>query len=242
MTVPITFYGDDFERWGTGTHTLVKGTEVDRNFWELKAAIEDLIENPPSPIQIASFTVAGATFSIHMTNGNIVGPMPLPVLTWRWRDAWTPTTPYLVLDVFSVEGVGIFLVLIDHTSAGSFDPNALSGGDPLYRQLFGWEPATKEDAISAAGTDQAGATPLTADWNVVSTVGSGAGVALRAASTSGRAQWVFNADSTDDLLVYPMDGDSAKINAQSTDAPFTIPANSGAEFRPMSATQWYSAS
>jgi hypothetical protein len=50
--------------------------------------------------------------------------------------------PYLQLDVFRVAGDGIYLVLLDHTSVGPFDPAAVDivSGDPLYQKLFPLQP------------------------------------------------------------------------------------------------------
>jgi hypothetical protein len=48
----------------------------------------------------------------------------------------------LPLVVVLVADVGVFLVLIDHTSAATFDPDAvdLDSGNPLYRKLFALVP------------------------------------------------------------------------------------------------------
>ncbi len=90
--ISTTFRTNDPTRWGTGKGANVTAEEVDRNFWEMKIAVEDLIANPASPVQIAAFNVIGTSMTIQMTNGNVVGPLPLPVLSWRWRDAAASNT------------------------------------------------------------------------------------------------------------------------------------------------------
>ena len=139
--IPTTFRTDDGSRWGAGKGANLEAEEVDRNFWELKSAVEDLIANPPSPVQIASFNVVGIGFTITLTNGNVVGPLPLPVLAWRWRADWLPSAPYAQLDVFIVAHVGVFLVLLAHTSDTMFDPDAEDlSSNPLYQKLFALVP------------------------------------------------------------------------------------------------------
>ncbi len=105
----------------------------------------------PQPNSIASITVAGATMTIHMTDGTTLGPLPLPVLTFHWRDAWLPFTLYGPLDTFFVEGAGIFTALAQHTSGALFDPDVLDpnpvvSGAAALKKLFG------ADAGSALGS------------------------------------------------------------------------------------------
>jgi hypothetical protein len=136
LTVPLTFRTAG--AWGPGQNRNLSAEQVDSNFYELALALANALANPPSPIEIASFNVAGAALTIVMSNGSTVGPLPLPVLMWRWRDAWMPFVPYAQLDVFKVEGTGIFLVLLSHNAAASFDPLATDvGGNPLYMKLIG---------------------------------------------------------------------------------------------------------
>ncbi len=87
--------------------------------------------------------------------------------------------------------------------------------------------ASGHDGISAAGTTQAGATPLTALYNRVTTVASGAGVSLPA--TSGLllagaclAVTVVNAQGTNALKVYP--AGSEVIEGGSAGGAFSVAA------------------
>lgn len=124
--------------WGAGKGSNLQPSEVDANFWSLAQAIVTLQNNPALPVGIASITVSGTQMTIYLTDGSVMGPFTLPVLTFRWRDEWAPNTTYAVLDVFKVTNVGIFLVQIGHTSGPAFDPTITDGsGNPMLLQLFG---------------------------------------------------------------------------------------------------------
>lgn len=71
--------------------------------------------------------------------------------------------------------------------------------------------------VAAAGTIQSTATPLTAEFNQVSTVGAGSGVIL--ATSIGVPTFIWN-DGANALLVYPPSG--AQINNLGSNNPATI--------------------
>jgi hypothetical protein len=134
--------------WGAGKGANLEANEIDNNFWSLAEAIINLQNNPAPPTGIASITVAGTQMTITLTDGTVMGPFTLPVLTFRWRDEFIGGTSYATLDVFKVTSgnpyvdpatvrYGIFLVNI----AGSwttFDPDQVDGsGNPVFTQLFG---------------------------------------------------------------------------------------------------------
>jgi len=123
--------------WGPGKGTNLAPAEVDNNFWSLVQAIVDLQNDPSQPVGIASISVSGTQMTITLTDGTVMGPFTLPVLTFRWRGEWQPDTAYAELDVFSVTDTGIFMVLVDHTSGSVFDPVLVVGGLAAYLQLFG---------------------------------------------------------------------------------------------------------
>ena len=89
--------------------------------------------------------------------------------------------------------------------------------------------------ISAAGSTQGGATLLTKEINVVSTVGSGAGVLLQTA-VAGMVIIITN-NGANPLSVYP--GIGAQINALAANAAFPQPTSSTLQFVAISSTQWY---
>jgi Chaperone of endosialidase len=123
--------------WGAGKGANLLPSEIDSNFWSLVQAIVDLQNNPALPVGIASISVAGTQMTITLTDGTVLGPYTLPVLTFRWRDEWTPTTLYAVLDVFKVTDVGIFMVEVAHTSGATFDQGLVVDGEPALLMLFG---------------------------------------------------------------------------------------------------------
>lgn len=79
---------------------------------------------------------------------------------------------------------------------------------------------TSANTLSSAGTTQATALVLTADWNNITTVASGTGVILPAL-TAGQMVWVFNNDPANNLNVYPPSG--ASITYQSVNAGVNSP-------------------
>ena len=123
--------------WGAGKGANLEANEVDSNFWSLAEAIINLQNNPAPVTGIASITVAGTQMTITLTDGTVMGPFTLPVLTFRWRGEFSSGTAYATLDVFTVSTgnpfvdpatvrYGIFLVNI----AGSwttFEPDAVDG-------------------------------------------------------------------------------------------------------------------
>ena len=89
--------------------------------------------------------------------------------------------------------------------------------------------------ISAAGTVQGNATSITKDFNVVSTVASGAGVVLPTA-VAGYRITVINT-SANALLVYP--AVNGIINSQAANAAYSQPAGARLDYISTSTTQWY---
>lgn len=91
-------------------------------------------------------------------------------------------------------------------------------------------------AISAAGSNQSGATELADVYNIVTSVSSGQGVKLPTASAQ-LTYTVVNTTATN-LLVYPNVSD--KINGGTADAAVTVAAGSAVTFVAKDATDWYS--
>jgi hypothetical protein len=133
--------------WGAGKGSNLEASEVDTNFWSLAEAIIALQNNPPLPVGIALVTVTGTQMTITLTDGTVMGPFVLPVLTFRWRGEYDGATLYAALDVFTVSTgnpwivpetvrYGIFMVQIAGTYS-NFDPDAAVSGAPAFLQLFG---------------------------------------------------------------------------------------------------------
>lgn len=99
------------------------------------------------------------------------------------------------------------VVLYTCYEVGKWYTNGLATGFAL---TSGLETLQFSDAVSAAGTTQATATPMTGALNTVSTVAAGTGVNLPA-SAAGLLVTVTNAGANP-LLVYPAQGASDTIN------------------------------
>src|SRR5580765_235351 len=125
--------------WGSGKGANPQPSEVDSNFHALAQAIVDIQNNAETPNAIETITVSGSQMTIYLTDGTVMGPFTLPVLTFRWRDEWDPFASYQVLDVFKITNVGIFLVQVEHSGTGApFDPLlATVDGYPYFLQMFG---------------------------------------------------------------------------------------------------------
>lgn len=136
----INYRTDDDTRWGPGKGSLLTPVEIDLNFWDLDFRISALEDNPPTAISIDHFEVLGLNFYVHMTDASVLGPYALPQAAWRFTNAptgaWQSGYGYVVNDIFNSAGV-IYLVLVSHTSAGTFDPGATDGlGHDLYGVLL----------------------------------------------------------------------------------------------------------
>jgi hypothetical protein len=92
----------------------------------------------------------------------------------------------------------------------------------------------RNTAISAAGTNQATATALTATINYVSTVAANSGVICPNAS-HGDDMWIFNGGANV-LAVYPPVG--SKFNAIATNGAINLGLNTGLLVKKVTDTQW----
>ena len=86
---------------------------------------------------------------------------------------------------------------------------------------------TVDAAVSAAGTNQATATLLTADYSLVTTGAAGTGVILPTLVASDDMV-VANGVSAESLLVYPPAG--GKLNNATANLPLTLPSRMAARF------------
>lgn len=136
--------------WGSGLARRLTSLEVDGNFWSLLVRIVDLEAAPISPASIDHFEVVGVTFYVHMSDESVLGPYTLPYATFRSRGAWTTLTGYSVLDTVTVNG-GLYLVLLSHTSAASFDAGANDGLGHDYYSLMIQTPGSAIPTGGAVG-------------------------------------------------------------------------------------------
>ena len=130
---------EDLARWGVGKGSNLEPVEIDLNFWELAerlVAVETTAGEAANGI--ANIGVVGSQMTVYLEDGTALGPYTLPTAMIRYRGDWTAATVYGELDLVTVPDVGVYLVLVDHTSdATAFDALAEDAeGDPLYRYLF----------------------------------------------------------------------------------------------------------
>jgi len=132
----ITYRTSDPTRWGTGQGSDLSAAQIDINFWALFSLIQALTDHI-SAGGIQSINQVGNQLFITLTDGAVLGPFTLPTAQWAFRGAWLPNTLYNPMDVIPSNG-GLYLVLVRHTSAATFDPNANDGqGHSFYQLMLG---------------------------------------------------------------------------------------------------------
>lgn len=146
----VVFRTVDVIRWGAagglGTGGNLTPVQFDENMWEFLRRIRAIEINPPTAVGITGFTVIGSQFQVNMSNATTLGPYDLPIAQFRDRGVWANNVPLLPLDLFSVNGFGLYMVKIAHTTPvtpATFDPGAVSAiagptfGLPLYQLVYG---------------------------------------------------------------------------------------------------------
>lgn len=170
MPVSVTF--NTAGAWGAGVGIL-SAAQVDTNFYNLKVAVEELQDDRPQPNNIASIVAnaAGTAWTVFLDDGTQLGPLPVPILQFRDRGAYAAGLVLAGLDVFSVEGQGIYSVVIPHTAAATFDETAADTPIAANTLIAGGQ-----YKISTVGTTDF--TLIGADNNSVGTVfiATGAGI------------------------------------------------------------------
>lgn len=121
--------------WGTGKGANLTAAEVDENFYDLDSRVDTLETSPPEAISIQSIDVAGNQLTITLTDASVQGPFTLPVAQWAYKGPWQPNTVYVVNDLIDESG-SIYLVLTNHTSAETFDPEAEDENGFYYSRLL----------------------------------------------------------------------------------------------------------
>jgi hypothetical protein len=138
----------------------------------------------------------------------------------------------------SVKGTPLTNTEVDNNFNNLNTDKYQSGDSPTFGSLTltGDFMPSIATAVSAAGTNQSGATELAKVYNLVTTVGSGAGVKLPTAAEK-LTYTVVNTTATN-LLIYPNLSD--KINGGTANAAVTLAAGSSVTFIAKDATDWYS--
>jgi hypothetical protein len=97
--------------------------EVDGNFRALDIRIEKLETVTPEAEGLASIQVEQGELRFQGSRGTFFGSVSLPKLFWKPRGAWMANTPYLPLDVVSLED-SLFVCKAPHTSSMLFSQAA----------------------------------------------------------------------------------------------------------------------
>ena len=138
--VDITFRTDDVD-WGTGKGSNLTAPEIDRNFFNLKDAVETMAASPTQPLQIHDIEVVGNQMTIVLSDMTTTfGPYTLPTAAFNWTNgdnggAWLPEHEYKAFDLFTALQ-GMYMVLQDHESGPTFDPDASNLAGKLYQLIF----------------------------------------------------------------------------------------------------------
>ncbi|RPH72713.1 MAG: hypothetical protein EHM78_02080 [Myxococcaceae bacterium] len=145
--------------WGTGTGSPLTAAEVDTNFWDLDFRVTEMEENPPSAVGISNIEVIGSQMMIFLSDGTTFGPYTLPVAAFEWRGEAQDGQPVFELDIITVFGEGLFMVLQDHTIDLPFNPDLIILGEPAYLRLWGDDPYRYDVACFVPGAPGLGLDP-----------------------------------------------------------------------------------
>jgi hypothetical protein len=143
--------------WGAGTGTPNTAAQVDGNFYDVDQRIVDLNAALDEGKRIDNITYTDNSMTFHFTDGTSQ-EIPLPIATIVYVGQWTNGTPYTRGQMVSVRSVGMFQILVDHTTPplpAVFDPNATDvDGNPLYAFWMPLYDVNYDAAIFVPGTVQ----------------------------------------------------------------------------------------
>jgi len=135
--------------WGTGTGAPLSAAQVDGNFHDHEQRIVALeTAGVPEANGIKDITSDGTSLTVILDDDTELGPFVMPTPQLRFVQ-WANDTDYSAgTDFVIVDGFGVFKVLQDvHTPTvpTAFDPDATSGGNPIYQQIYGTPQALQYD-------------------------------------------------------------------------------------------------
>lgn len=113
----------------------LSAAEVDENFRTLVMMVNESAGE--QGVSVSDITQAADTITFHLSDGSTIGPFNLPVAAFNDTGTWQALFDYAMLDLFEVPNIGLYLVLIPHTSGEEFDPDIVdSEGSPMLRLLL----------------------------------------------------------------------------------------------------------
>ena len=143
--------------WGSGTGAPNSAAQVDGNFYDVDQRIVALNADLAEGKRIDSVTYTPNSMTFHFTDGTSQ-VIPLPIATITYVGQWTNSTPYTTGQMISARSIGMFQILVSHTTPPSpelFDPNATDGsGNPLYSYWMPLYDVNYDAAIFVPGTVQ----------------------------------------------------------------------------------------
>jgi hypothetical protein len=151
--------------WGSGTGTPNSAPQVDGNFYDLDQRVAGLVADLNEGKQIDYVTSDSNSMTFHFTDGT-TQTIPLPIATLTYVGQWTNGTPYTRGQMISAPGLGMYQVLVDHTTPllpAVFDPDATDGStdnNPLYQLWMPLYDINYDAAIFVPGTVQRSAGEL----------------------------------------------------------------------------------
>jgi hypothetical protein len=149
--------------WGAGSGTPNSAAQVDGNFYDVDQRIVALNADMAEGKRIDSITYTSNSMTVHFTDGTSQ-TIPLPIAVISYVGQWTNGTPYTRGQMISERAVGMYQVLVDHTTPvmpAVFDPNATDGsGNPLYSFWMPLYDVNYDAQIFVPGTVQRAADEL----------------------------------------------------------------------------------
>jgi hypothetical protein len=112
-------------------------TEGDGNIDDLNGRLTT-VEGGIASGGIASFTISGTILTLTFTDTSVmsvdIAGANAYVMGNHVKGVWQAGIAYVVNDIFYYQG-SLYCVIYDHTSAGSFDEGATSGGHDVYKLI-----------------------------------------------------------------------------------------------------------
>lgn len=117
---------------GSGTTAPLTSLQADNNIYILA---QQIIAKQTQGDSVVDVVQAGNSFYFLLSNHTYIGPVIIPTLSLNPRGVWLPFTNYAFNDLVTV-GQKIYLVIYNHVSQATFDPNANDGMGHNYYQEF----------------------------------------------------------------------------------------------------------
>lgn len=139
--------------WGAGSGAPNSAAQVDGNFYDVDQRIVGLAGDLAEGKRIDHISQTSNSMTIHYTDGS-TEVIALPIAQLTLVGEWMPSYFYTRGNMVTVTPRGIYQVLQNHTSAATFDPNAVIGGNPVYQLWMPLHDINYDAAIFVPGSVQ----------------------------------------------------------------------------------------